>query len=360
MKILIATPLYPPEIGGPATYTKEVEDALPKRGVEVVVVPFAAVRSLPKIFRHLAYFWRVYRAARRVDIVFAQDTVSCGLPALLAARAARAKFLVRVPGDHAWEQGYQRFGVTDSIDAFQKKRYGFRVELLRLMARLVVQNADRVIIPSQYFGHLVTGWGVTLRNLRVIYNGIQTPLPEPKSLPIASPLTLVSVGRLVPWKGFGGLIELLARMPEWHLVVVGDGPLREDLLVQAQKLGVVERVRFVGSLSRGEVVGWYQVATAFVLNTSFESFSFQTLEAMAAGIPVIATSIGSIPELITDELEGKLVNPNDLAGLQRAVESVQKEPEVWQRRVEAAKSKAQLFSIQQTTESLLAVLKEIV
>ncbi|HUQ30345.1 MAG TPA: glycosyltransferase family 4 protein [Candidatus Paceibacterota bacterium] len=360
MKLVLATPLYPPEIGGPATYAKVLEEGLPKRGIEVELVKFSDVRHLSKFFRHLVYTYRVWSKARHADMVFVQDTVSCGLPALIAARLARVPLVVRVPGDYAWEQGRQRFGVTDTIDLFQEQRYGVRVSLLRLVQRTVVRHADRVVVPSRYFAYLVSGWGVAPTKLHVIYNGIKLPLPNPQVPQHAPVPSIVSAGRLVEWKGIQGLIGLLKLLPEWHLIVVGEGPMRSSLQKQAQETGVADRVRFTGSLAPELLIGWYQAATAFVLNTSFESFSFQIAEAMAAGIPIIATEIGSIPELIEDRKEGVLVRPNDLKALKEAVESVRAQPELWQRRVLAAKEKAEMFSIDRTLDTLVPVLQELI
>jgi glycosyltransferase involved in cell wall biosynthesis len=150
MKILLATGLYPPEVGGPATYTKQLEDELPTHGIEVIVLPFSSVRALPAGVRHIAYFWKCLRIASRVDVVYAQDVVSVGLPASIAARLAHKKFLVRVPGDYAWEQGRQRWGVEDELDPFQTKKYGWRVEVLRAIERRVVRQASSVVVPSEY------------------------------------------------------------------------------------------------------------------------------------------------------------------------------------------------------------------
>src|SRR3990167_7698484 len=98
MRILIATGLYPPESGGPATYARLLEEYLPARGFGVSVLPFSRVRHLPLGVRHMAYFFRCFCMTFRADVVFAQDTVSVGLPAALATRLAGKKFLVRVPG----------------------------------------------------------------------------------------------------------------------------------------------------------------------------------------------------------------------------------------------------------------------
>src|SRR3990167_7909869 len=105
MRIVIATPLYPPEIGGPATYAKLLFEGLPEKGIEVELVKFSDVRHLPKIIRHIAYFLRVLKAARNANVVLALDPVSVGLPAMKAAQKARKPFVVKIVGDYAWEQG---------------------------------------------------------------------------------------------------------------------------------------------------------------------------------------------------------------------------------------------------------------
>src|SRR3989338_11012397 len=116
MKLVIATPLYPPEIGGPATYAKLLEEGLPGKGIEVELVKFSEVRHLPRLIRHYAYYRRVLRAAKSADVVLALDPVSVGLPAMWAAKRAGKSFVVKIVGDYAWEQGQQRFGVMQNLD----------------------------------------------------------------------------------------------------------------------------------------------------------------------------------------------------------------------------------------------------
>src|SRR5262245_8798568 len=111
VRILIATGLYAPQIGGPATHTKILEEELPARAVEVRVVPFSRVMSLPPLVRHVVYTLSLMRYARGVSVIYALDPVSVGLPAVIAAKILRKPFALRVAGDFAWEQSVQRFGV---------------------------------------------------------------------------------------------------------------------------------------------------------------------------------------------------------------------------------------------------------
>lgn len=359
MRVVIATPLYPPEIGGPATDAAALVVCLKQQGIEAAVCAFRAVRPYPPLVRHIVYGFRLMKVARRANSIVAFDTVSVGFPAALVAWFMNIPFVVRVPGDYAWEQGVQRFGVRDSIDVFQEKRYGLTVELLRKVQKFVVVRAVLVLAPSEYFKKIIAGWGVRPERLQRIYLGLDftdkivAPLERPEGS------VMVSIGRFVPWKGFSVLLEILAALPEWQLVLVGDGPQRTELQTKVRTLGVENRVLFTGAVSHAEVLGWCVAADAFVLNTEFESFSFQVLEAMAVGVPVITTRVGSLPELIEDGVEGILCTPNDSDALLRAIKSTVADSETWKRRTEAAQKKAKTFSIGASATAFAESLKHI-
>jgi len=359
-KILIATGIYPPDIGGPATYSKLLMDELPKRGFEVAVLSFGSVRHLPKLIRHLVYAWRLACLVKNHDLILAQDAVSVGLPAVIVSKILRKKFIVRVPGDYAWEQATQRFGVKETIDEFQKRHYGLRVEVFRFIQSSVVKQANWVITPSNYFRELVSGWGRPLDKITAIYNGIELASHDGTNKPWEQKENIiVSAGRLVPWKGFSGLVLLIGLMPDWHLDIVGEGPDRGTLEEQAKKLGVADQVRFLGAISRPELFALFGQAKIFVLNTSFESFSFQVVEAMNSGIPVVTTRIGSLPELITDQESGFLVSPDDFRAIQRAIEQIDCDKQFRERLIMAARQKARTFSIQTTLDNLEKIIREL-
>jgi len=351
MKILIATGIYPPEEGGPATYSKLLNDELPKRDIEVDVLPFREVRHLPKVARHIVYTWKVFRRSRDVDIIFAQDPVSVGLPVCIVSFLMGKKFAIRVAGDYAWEQARQRFGVKDSIDDFQIKRYGLKTELLRKIQKGVVGRADIVITPSRYFKHLVSGWTKDPSRVHTIYNGIDfSDITEHKE-PCEEKL-IFSAGRLVPWKGFGAIIGLMKDMPEWKLEIAGDGPDRTVLEAKIRKNGLENRVKLLGSLSREELLKRLAGSCIFVLNTSFESFSFQVVEAMHAGVPIITTNVGSLPELIESQKEGILVEPDNEEQILSAFKKINSDQDFRNMIVRNAREKSERFSIKSTLDNL--------
>ena len=131
-KIVVAAGLYPPDIGGPATYARMIETGLPNHHIDIIIVPFGKVRHLPKIIRHIAYMRLLYRASKTCDALYALDSVSVGVATYAVSLIRRKKFFIRLGGDYAWEQGRQRFGVTQTLDVYTENRSksGFRTRLL--------------------------------------------------------------------------------------------------------------------------------------------------------------------------------------------------------------------------------------
>lgn len=304
MKLVIATPLYPPEIGGPATYVSLLEQGFPEKGITVEVVKFSAVRHLPKIIRHYAFYRRVRRAARSADAVLALDPVSVGLPALCAARGTKKPFVVKIVGDYAWEQGQQRFGVTETLDEFiRQKPSSLSVRLLQFIQTYVAQHARRVIVPSAYLKGVVTAWGVPERSIQVIYNAVSIEKigTVPEAVGLLPRPVVVSIGRLVPWKGMDRLIDgVWSARREGSaaaLVIVGDGPERKNLETHASRM-LKNGYVFTGQLSHPDTLAVMQAADIFVLNSSYEGLSHVLIEAVTLGACIIATDAGGNGEII--------------------------------------------------------------
>jgi glycosyltransferase involved in cell wall biosynthesis len=361
MRLVIATPLYPPEIGGPATYTKILEEGLPQKGIEVEVVKFSDVRHLPKFIRHYLYYRRVLRAARSADVVLALDPVSVGLPALKAAQKAGKPFVVKIVGDYAWEQGQQRFGVTQNLDEFIKtKNVASPVRVFRLIQTHVAESATRVIVPSEYLKGIVMAWGILAEHIQVIYNAV--PLEEigwvPESLAALPRPLVVTAGRLVPWKHMTGVIDAVASLRDTSLAIVGDGPDRM-LLEQLAEKKLPGRHVFTGMLSHTDVLATVRSAETFVLNSSYEGLSHHLVEALALGVPTIATRVGGNPEVVTHEEDGLLIPVNDTAALAQALRLILTDDGLHTRLATRAKEAAKRFSVETLLTETTALLRSL-
>lgn len=322
MRILITTGIFPPDIGGPATYVPQIACALTERGHQVCVVtlsdnlkhddrryPFCVVRlprRQPKPWRQLRTIATFLRLGQDADVLFVNG---------LALEAVAANFLLRKPlvmkvvGDLAWERATTKGWTSDDFETFQQKRYSWRVEVLKSLRAWWTRRANRVIVPSRYLARWVARWGVPEERIEVVYNALE-PMDgiEPVPVPLQTPLKAVTVGRLVPLKRVDGILEAIAQIPELGLVVVGDGPERARLECRAASLGVSERVYFAGRRSREETLSLMAACDIFVLNSTHEGLPHVVLEAMALGLPVVATAVGGTPEVVKHGATGLLIS----------------------------------------------------
>lgn len=359
MRLVIATPLYPPDIGGPATYAKLLKEGLPAQGIEVELVKFGDVRHLPKFLRHAAYYGRVRRALRGADAVLALDPVSVGLPASLAALRAKKPFVVKIVGDYAWEQGRQRFGITEDLDAFVKRaRVPFFVGLLRRAQTSVARRASRVIVPSAYLKGIVASWGIPREKIEVVYNAVPVDalgrVPEAVAR-LARPL-VVTAGRLVPWKHMEGVIDAVADLPGASLAIVGDGPLRAALLRRAEEK-LPNRFALTGALSHADTLATVAAASAFVLNSSYEGLSHVLVEALSLGVPIVATRVGGNAEVVADGEDGLLVPTGDVKALRAATERLLEDAGLRARLALRAKESSRRFALPTMLDATARVFK---
>lgn len=354
MNITLATGLYPPEIGGPATYAAMLEAELPARGITVTTVPFGWVRRYPKIIRHVVYAWKLWRASKEADIMYALDPISVGVPALWVARLRKVPFLVRLGGDYAWEQGRVRFGVTSTLDEFLEApdTWPWQVRLLAKIQTYVVGKAVRAVVPSKYLRSVVERWGIAPDHIKVIYSALYpltvsgTRAELRRQFGYTDP-TIVSAGRLVPWKGFRALIDVVAKLkahyPQITLVIVGDGEDMQRLKDQVAKRGLIEQVRFTGRISKDALGATIKAADVFVLNTAYEGLSHQLIEVMDLGTPIVTTTAGGNPELITDGVTGYTIPFNDEAKLEESIVRVLNHPESRERITQSARARSKQF-----------------
>ncbi len=376
MKVVIATGIFPPDVGGPATFAPMIAEAWSRMGHEVAVVTYSdkddgierpyrihrIPRALPAPIRYFNYFLRVRREAIGARAVFAQDPVAAGLPAWCAARLGRRKFILKFVGDFAWEHARVQERYDKTIEEFHRDRsVSARIMLLRFLQRFVARRAAKVIVPSRYLGDLLKSWGVKEKRLRVIYNGVEKSDVSSQMSDVRSPHRIVTAGRLVPWKGFDTLIsampEVLEKIPDASLMIIGDGPDEARLRSRAEALGLEDRINFTGRLKREEVSRAMRASGVFALVSSYEGFSHLLVEAFMAGAAVVASRAGGNTELVRDGENGLLVDPGDTRATAKTLLRFLQDRGLAERCARQAKEDARGFSIEtqieETTEAVL-------
>jgi glycosyltransferase involved in cell wall biosynthesis len=174
---------------------------------------------------------------------------------------------------------------------------------------------------------------------------------------------VVAVGRLGDAKGYPILLNamsmLLARLPDATLLIAGEGPLRSRLEGQAEELGLGRRVRFLGA--RPDVPRILAAGDVFALSSLWEGLPMALLEAMAAGIPCVATGVGGIPEAMRDQEEGLVVPPNDAGALAAALARCLEDRDFASRLAQRARARVERdFSARRMAREYASLYEELV
>jgi glycosyltransferase involved in cell wall biosynthesis len=340
LRVVIASGIWPPDVGGPATHSPELAEYLQGRGHSVEALTTAATapaesgypvhwisRSHPAGVRHVEYAARLASLTRRANVVYVNSVLTRG------AVGSRAPAVVKLTDDPAYERA-RRLGLfAGDLDAFQRHRGGLRVRALRRVRDLALRRAARVLCPSRYLSELAVAWGVEPGRVTVLENatpelGVLPACEEARAKLGLDGRVLAFAGRLGPAKALDVALRALARVDSVTLVLAGDGPERARLEALAGELGLSERVRFAGPLPREDVLALYRAADAALLSSAWENFPHSVVESLAVGTPVISTSVGGVAEVVEDGVNGLLVPAGDVEGLARAIERLTQDREL--------------------------------
>ena len=203
--------------------------------------------------------------------------------------------------------------------------------LASIGARMALGKAHTVIAITRAVAESLSNAGVKMQRLRIIPNGIQVPVPKHNREEVRSTLGIapqapvaIVVARLMEDKGVAGAIKahtvLRQRAPNSVLLIAGDGPDRDAVELMAEELGVKDSVLFLGY--RDDVPDLLAASDVCIIPSVFEGQSLVALEAMALGIPVVATSVGGLAEVVQHDKTGLLVDPTDHTALADAAFSL--------------------------------------
>ncbi len=377
MKIVLATPLYPPEIGGPATYIKELAYKL-KDEHTLTIIAYASTseriegttlitvskrRRLP--IRLAKFTWVLLKAARSADVIYVQNAVAAGLPAAIVGMLTRTPVILKFVGDEAWERATQLKLTTKQLEDFlAAPEGGMRIRLMMTLEGWVLRHVRVVTTPSAYLRDcLVRTYRVPQHNTVVNYNAAEKPDVVPfEAKPV--PHQIAVTARLVEWKGIDGIIRAVAiltkQFPDVRLLIAGDGPQEQSLKSLARETGVADHVTFLGRVSRAETWHIRKSSEVYVLNSSYEGLPHTALTSFAAEIPIVATRIPGTDEAVYDGRSGLLVPPHDDDALAEAIARLFADAALRKQLIEGGKEiLAEKFSWDAHTRTLLDIFQKL-
>lgn len=362
MRVLITSPVFPPDLGGPAVYVPSLARFLKEGGHSVEVVAFCSDHapkgySFPVVsisrgslpIRYLKAFFIVWRRARHADVVYVNEHLA--LVHVLAAKLAGKPVMIRIMVDGAWEIAH-RYGWCggDDINVFQTKTYNWKVKLTRSLQKRWWGWCGHIIACSEFLRQiLIRNYGVPPDKVQRVFNAYHGPsVDSVKETPREARAKLgladgpgerryvLTICRLMGWKRVDGIIEAIRDLPEnVHLLVAGDGDMEAEWKTLAERLGLARRVTFLGNVPHKLIPLYIRAADVFVLNSEYEGLSHTLLEVLTLGTPIIASRVCGNPEVVEDGVNGFLVDPHDTPALRAAIEKMLADPDLRRRMVAA-------------------------
>ena len=254
-------------------------------------------------------------------------------PDILETRNVKSHFLVRLLGLYrkypwiAWNHGYTSISQLDRMYA--------------RLDRWSLPKAYRVVTVCQPFAEQLAKAGVRKNRITILHNAAQPfvapPLEEVertwRKLGIADDeAVILAVGRLSEEKGHADLVRAAAILsgspgvPRFRVVILGDGPEREPLLQLATKLGVAQRIKLAGF--QRDTALYYAMATLVAVPSHSEGSPNVVLEAMAAGLPIVANQVGGVPEILDEGATGLMVMPRSPNAMANAIQKILSDEEL--------------------------------
>ena len=320
MKILITVGIFPPDIGGPASFVPKIANLLVDSGHEIVVIcltekykiddeKFKIVRILRKqnlIIRWLKTIFQILKHGLKSNLIFVN-----GLPmeSYIANLILRKKLYRKIVGDWAWERGMNRKLIDESFDEFQNKKHSLHLEIAKFSRGWTATKAHLVITPSIHLKNIVRNWGVSDEKIKVIYNGtIVKSTKELNNKARADNLKFITVGRLAPWKNINIMLEAFSKYKNLNksfiFYIVGSGPEEIALKNLTKKLQLEKEVVFTGQLDKQDLSEFYKKSDIYIQGSSYEGLPHVILEAISHNLSIISTPIGGTNEVLLDGING--------------------------------------------------------
>ena len=316
-RVFIGTPLFPPAVGGPATYGGRLAPELAAAGYPVTVLSYQVPRGArtrdffllgvsprwPSVAKHVAYFLKSLRELARADVAVGLDPFIVGVPLAAAARLLRKPMVLRVEGDFLWEEFVERnhadYTLVGFYDRLRVLPLSFRERLIRGGMRWALRSAERLLFSSAWRRDLVQhGYGTNVSTARII----QPPLPLPRATTAGNERerVILFAGRFVWVKNLRALVRtfLRAAPPAWRLELIGEGPERSQLEHYLLAAGAGGRVLIRSPLPPNLLCERLARVRGVFLPSLTDVSPNIILEAIAAGTPFLMTRESGFRELL--------------------------------------------------------------
>ncbi len=331
-RIVLAAGVYPPQIGGPAKYAKNMRDELVKKGYEVKVATYVFEHKLPPIVRHVWYFGKLLFMLPGSDAVIAFDTLSTGVPASLAAKILRKKCLVRIGGDFLWETHVEKTGNPIPLPKLyeQKNIWPLRNRVVYFLTNILFKLADKLVFNSLWQKELfLKNYKLKSEKSFVVKNVFspagQIFLPEKKNF--------LWAGRAIVLKNIENFKKAFAEAQK------EDGSISLDIITDMPREELMEKIK---------------TCYAIVLPSYSDVAPNLVIEGVERGRPFVCTKYTSLITEFTDC--GVFIDPKSIEDMKRGILTMA-DNQVYAEKVAQIKNKKEKHTFENITSEFLALLQ---
>ena len=321
MRVLVTVGIFPPDIGGPATFVPKIakyfQDEL-NYEIEILTLSdnknsninddFSVKRidrNLPIIYRWLKTIFTIYKLGKNKDLIFVNGL---GTETTIANIFLKKKIIRKIVGDPVWERTYSKAKISESFDEFQVKNYGFSISLQKKVRSFSIKKSDIVVTPSKHLKNFILNLGFK-NKIEIINNGVFIP-EENTNIFTNDQINITIVSRLVSHKNIKKIIRAISDLndPLIYLNIIGDGPELNQLQRISLESNNKDNIIFHGKLNRDDINHIFLKSDIYIQASNYEGLPHSLLEAMSYGIPVLCTPVGECKEILGNEDRGYILD----------------------------------------------------
>ena len=319
MNILITVGIFPPDIGGPASFVPKISNFLVENGHNVKIICLSEVgnnhiednldvirirrsNSLP--IRWLKTIYQIVKNGRNSDLIFVNGL---GVESAIAALMLKKKLIRKIVGDPVWERAYNQKKTSESFDEFQNNKHSFLIEVQKLLRNWSVNSAEVVITPSDHLKNFVSELGFNNEILK-INNGVDITDIKRTNVHKAD-INLLIISRLVIQKNINIVIEAMELLDNKNvkLSIIGEGGEFNKLEGVIHELNLQNRVQLLGKIDNNKISQFLLTADIFIQASDYEGLPHSVLEAINYEVPILSTEVGGCKDLLNDGERGFII-----------------------------------------------------
>ena len=319
MNILITVGIFPPDIGGPASFVPKISNFLIENGHNVKIICLAEVEnnhtedildvirikrsnSLP--IRWVKTIYQIVKNGKKSDLIFVNGL---GIESTIANLLLKKQLIRKIVGDPVWERAYNQKKTTESFDEFQNNKHSFLIEVQKLLRNWSINSAEIVITPSDHLKSFVSGLGFSNKILK-INNGVD--ITDIKKTNIHKiDVNLLIISRLVVQKNINIVIEAIGLLDDRNLKlsIIGEGGEFSKLESLIHDLNLQNRVQLLGKIDSSRISQFLLTADIFIQASDYEGLPHSVLEAINYEVPILSTEVGGCKDLLNDGERGFII-----------------------------------------------------